>query len=73
MASGKDEQVTAQTMIAAGPAHTFLAHVTVRNSLTSKKSNSDEAHNRAKAAVQAAQVNPWRCSTASAPPGGGNT
>jgi hypothetical protein len=29
---------------------------------TSRKSNSDEAHNRAKAGVQAAEVNPWRCS-----------
>ena len=34
--------------------------------LTSRKSNNDEAHNRTKAGVQAAEVSPWRCSTASA-------
>jgi hypothetical protein len=53
-------------MIAAGPAHTFLAHCHSPQLLTSRKPNNDEAHNRAKAGVQAAEANPWRCSTASA-------
>jgi hypothetical protein len=57
---------TAGPMIAAGPAHTFLAHCHSPQLLTSRKPNNDEAHNQAKAGEQAAEVNPWRCSTASA-------
>ena len=67
---GQDEQATVQTAGAMIDCSRAGAHLLGSchspQFLTSRKSNNDEAYNWAKAGVQAAEVKPWRCSTASA-------
>jgi hypothetical protein len=57
---------TAGTMIDCRAGAHLLGSCYSPQLLTSRKPNNDEAHSRVKAGVQAAEVKPWRCSTASA-------